>query len=53
MNHEGIYPGVDLVYYDNGDTLEYDFIVAPGADPDRIRLEFSGLESIAWTKTVA
>jgi hypothetical protein len=37
---EGIYPGVDLLYYGNQDRrLEYDFIVAPGADPGLIRLQ--------------
>ena len=28
-----VYPGIDLVYYGNGRQLEYDFVVAPGADP--------------------
>src|SRR5262249_31015800 len=32
------YPGVDLVYYGNQGQLEYDFLVAPGADPRAIRL---------------
>jgi hypothetical protein len=36
-----VYPGVDLVYYGNGGRLEYDFIVAPGADPSAIRLRFA------------
>lgn len=37
-----IYPGVDLVYYGNQSQLEYDFIVAPNADPKPIRLRFAG-----------
>jgi len=28
-----IYPGVDLVYYGHQQLLEYDFIVAAGANP--------------------
>src|SRR2546430_466500 len=36
--YEGIYPGVDLVYYGNQRQLEYDFVVAPGADPKAITL---------------
>jgi hypothetical protein len=28
-----LYPGVDLVYYGNQHQLEYDFVVAPGANP--------------------
>jgi len=35
-----VYPGVDLVYYGNPGQLEYDFVVAPGADPAVIRLAF-------------
>ena len=40
-----IYPGIDLVYYDNEGQLEYDFIVAPGANPNRIEFSISGSES--------
>jgi hypothetical protein len=36
VKYEGIYSGIDLVYYGNQRQLEYDFIVAPGADPRRI-----------------
>lgn len=43
----GVYPGIDLVYYGNGEHLEYDFVVAPGADPGRIRLGFEGARSLA------
>jgi hypothetical protein len=39
---EGAYPGIDLVYYGNQRKLEYDFVVAPGADPGRIRFEMQG-----------
>jgi len=39
---EGIYSGIDLVYYGNQRQLEYDFVVAPGADPNRIRRKFQG-----------
>ncbi len=34
--HE-VYPGVDLVYYGQGRQLEYDFVIAPGANPGTIR----------------
>lgn len=43
---QGLYPGVDLVYYGNQRQLEYDLMVAPGADPRRIRLAFEGAEEI-------
>jgi hypothetical protein len=37
---QGVYPGIDVVYYANANNeFEYDFIVAPGADPSRIQLD--------------
>ena len=42
VRYTGIYPGIDLVYYGNPSAdgqLEYDFVVAPGADPGVIALE--------------
>src|ERR1035437_5893341 len=39
VRYSEIYPGVDLVYYGNqSGQLEYDFVVAPGADPKAIAL---------------
>ena len=40
--YQQVYPGIDLVYYGTQRQLEYDFVVAPGADPRLIALEFSG-----------
>lgn len=42
VKYQGIYPGVDLVYYGNQGRLECDFVVAPGADPQKIRLAATG-----------
>jgi len=44
--YENVYPGVDLVYYGNQGKLEYDFVVAPGADPHAIKLAFKGASHI-------
>ncbi|MCI0387309.1 MAG: SBBP repeat-containing protein [Acidobacteria bacterium] len=42
-----VYPGVDVVYYGaQGRQLEYDFIVAPQADPKAIRLSFEGADKL-------
>ena len=46
VKYEDVYPGVDLVYYGNQQQLEYDFIVAPGADPQDIRLAFEGVDKL-------
>ena len=43
VRYRDVYPGVDLVYYGRGGELEYDFVVAPGADPRKIEFELSGM----------
>src|ERR1039458_2747875 len=40
----GVYPGVDVVYYGDHRRLEFDFVVAPKADPGVIALSFSGMD---------
>jgi hypothetical protein len=42
VKYAGVYPGVDLVFYGNQRRLEYDFIVAPGADPKAIAFKVDG-----------
>ncbi len=37
--YHDVYPGIDVAYYGNAEQLEYDLVVAPGADPS----------TIAWT----
>lgn len=46
VRYDGVYPGIDLVYYGNQRQLEYDFLVAPGKDPSQIRLTFRGAERV-------
>ncbi|HYN87516.1 MAG TPA: SBBP repeat-containing protein, partial [Ardenticatenaceae bacterium] len=50
VRYEALYPGIDLVYYGNHGRLEYDFDVAPGASPQRIRLDFDGAWSLDLDK---
>ena len=42
VKYEGVYPGIDVVFYGNQGKLEYDFLVAPGADPEAIQLKIAG-----------
>jgi Thrombospondin type 3 repeat len=42
VRYRGIYPGIDLVFYGRRGEIEYDFAVAPGADPSAIALEIAG-----------
>ncbi|AXC15040.1 Cell surface protein [Acidisarcina polymorpha] len=46
VKYSGVYAGVDLVYYGNQRQLEYDFVVAPGADPKIVRLHFGGASKL-------
>lgn len=46
VRYENVYPGIDLVFYGNQGHLEYDFQVAPGADPLQAELEFSGAKNL-------
>jgi hypothetical protein len=42
VNFAQVYPGVDLVFYGNQRQLEYDFVVAAGADASRIGWQIDG-----------
>src|SRR5271170_3364486 len=46
VKYAGVYPGIDLVYYGNQRQLEYDFVVAPGADPTQAKLHFAGAKKL-------
>ncbi len=46
VRYEGVYTGVDVFYYGNQRQLEYDFRIAPGADPRAVSLEFEGADGV-------
>lgn len=50
VSYKDIYPGVDLVFYGNQRHLEYDFVIAPGADPNAIKLKISGSRGLRVDK---
>ncbi|MEN6605243.1 MAG: SBBP repeat-containing protein [Bryobacteraceae bacterium] len=43
---EEVYPGIAVEFYGSPRNLEFDFVVAPGADPGRIRLVYDGLDGM-------
>jgi len=49
VRYREVYPGIDVVYYGNPSRLEYDFVLAPGADPRAIRLKFRGAGHLTIT----
>ena len=44
---ENLYDGIDLKYYTNEKGLKYNFIVHPGANPNKIRLRYQGAKNLA------
>jgi hypothetical protein len=42
VKYTDVYPGIDLIFYGNPHSLEYDFIVAPGANPRAVALNVRG-----------
>jgi uncharacterized repeat protein (TIGR01451 family) len=46
VRYAGVYPGIDLIFYGNQGHLEYDFRVAPGADPSQAELQFDGASKL-------
>lgn len=45
-----VYPGIDLVFHGNSNTLEYDFVIKAHANPDLIRMELTGQRRLAIDK---
>jgi hypothetical protein len=50
VKFNSVYPGIDIVYYGNQGSLEHDFVVAPGANPDNIRISFDGAKNLSLDK---
>ena len=46
VSYRDVYPGIDLVFYGKDQYLEYDFLVAPKANPRSIRLAFAGADRL-------
>ncbi len=49
LAYRQVYPGIDLIYYGANNRLEYDFVLAPGADPSAIRIRFTGAGQLRVT----
>ena len=46
VRYDDLYPGVDLIYYGTQRQLEYDVVVRPGADPNRIIFGIQGADDL-------
>lgn len=47
--YNNLWEGIDLIMYQNGTILKYDFVVHPGANPNKIKLTYEGIDSIRLT----
>jgi len=50
LQAKSIYPGIDVVYYGDHRRLEFDFVVAAGADPKVITLKVAGAEQLSLSQ---
>jgi hypothetical protein len=46
VEFDAVYPGIDLVYYGTQGRLESDYVVSPGAEPNRIALRVEGADRV-------
>ncbi|HEX4770429.1 MAG TPA: SBBP repeat-containing protein [Bryobacteraceae bacterium] len=46
VRYSDVYPGIDLVFHAEQRQLEYDFVLRPNADPNRIEFAFNGVDRI-------
>jgi len=47
VTYREMWRGIDLTCYGKQGQLEYDFVIAPGADPGLIRLAYHGVEGMS------
>ena len=50
VRYQSVYPGIDVLYRGNERQVEYDFVIAPKANPGRIRVAFEGAQSMTLGK---
>jgi len=47
VTERSVYPGIDVVYRDNAQQLEFDLVVRPGADVNAVRVRFAGADAVS------
>jgi hypothetical protein len=45
LTYRDVWEGIDVNWYEKNGLVEFDFVVNPGADPNRIQMRVDGLES--------
>lgn len=47
IKYVSLYDGIDVEVYNNGANMEYDYHIAPGANPNHIKIKYEGVQSIS------
>jgi hypothetical protein len=47
IRYEQLYQGIDLLFYEHDHTYKYEFVVASGANPALIRMQYEGADKIS------
>jgi hypothetical protein len=46
VSYKDVYPGVDVAFHGAAQSLEFDYLVSPGADPTPIAVNFEGVDQM-------
>ncbi len=49
VTYQDLYPGINLRVYAYYQTLKYEFVIQPGADPEQIKLVYAGADRLRLT----
>lgn len=47
IEYKELYPGINLLFYEQHQTYKYEFIVKKGVNPSQIRLRYEGVDKLA------
>lgn len=50
LTYKEVYPGTDFYFYTENSSLKYDILLAANANPERIKLQYDGLNNISLKK---
>jgi hypothetical protein len=50
VKYSNLYPDVDMVFHGNQRLLDFDFVIAPGGDPNRIQFQVQGAQNMQLTR---
>ena len=46
VQYQALYDGIDMHIYEKNQTLKYDFIIAPGADLQKLQIKYEGQDAL-------